>query len=106
MNLARAMLLASVLLAACDSPDHAACLSACDAQNKCSGAKQTNCGGLCNAKPPDCSSEYTAYWTCAGSHLSEVCSPLTGTCADQFGKWSSCVTAFCLVNPLDSNCYY
>jgi hypothetical protein len=95
-----------LFLAACDTPDHAACLSACDAQNKCAGAKQTRCANLCNARPKDCTNEYTTYWTCAGTHLDEVCNALSGTCGDAFGKYSTCITAYCTVNPLDTNCYY
>lgn len=98
--------LALALLAACDTADHAACLNACDAQNKCAGAKQQACASLCNARPKDCTNEYTTYWTCAGAHLDEVCSPLSGTCGDAFGKFSTCVTAYCTVHPLDTDCYY
>jgi hypothetical protein len=96
----------ALVLAACDAPDHADCLSACDAQNMCVGATQQRCSGLCNAKPRDCTAEYTDYWTCAGTHLNDACNAFSNSCADTFAKYSSCVTAFCLANPLDSNCYY
>ncbi len=98
---------ASALLA-CGSvpPEHTACLNACNAENKCPGAKQERCDSLCNARPPDCTSEYTAWWTCAGNHLDQACGSYLNTCATEFAHWDNCVSAFCLVHALDSNCYY
>jgi hypothetical protein len=104
---ATAVVLGALALFSCgDSPDHADCLNACAAQNQCPGAMQENCTGLCNARPKDCTNEYTTYWTCAGTHLTEACGTAGGTCADAFGKYSVCITAYCLAYPLDSSCYY
>jgi hypothetical protein len=99
-------LLFLALIACGSAPDHTACANACAAQNKCAGAKQQNCGGLCNAEPPDCTNEYTAWWTCAGAHLDQACSAFNGSCSSEFDKYSTCVTAYCVTRPLDSNCYY
>jgi hypothetical protein len=108
-RLAVAIVLAALVLAGCggppDSPEHAACIEACNAQNKCAGAKQESCDGLCGARPKDCTKEYSDYWLCADAHLAEACNSFAD-CNTQFSKLSACVVAYCLVYALDSACYY
>ncbi|HZS38367.1 MAG TPA: hypothetical protein VFF06_16135 [Polyangia bacterium] len=101
----RALLLVLWLGACGGSPEQLACLDACNAQNKCAGVKQQNCGGLCHAIPRDCTKEFSNYWLCADAHLAEACSSFSD-CSDPFAKLASCITAYCIVYPLDASCYY
>lgn len=108
MRLHFAVLALAVLFSGCgDRPEHAACLKACEARNKCAGAKQERCDGLCGAEPKDCTREYADWWTCAGGHLDEACSSdFSSSCGTEFAHWGTCVEAFCLVHALDPDCYY
>lgn len=100
--------LALAALSACGATTDAAiasCRNACGTENSCAGAKQQNCGGLCDARPSKCVQEYADYWTCAEAHPAEACSSYK-SCTDVFATLSTCILAFCIAYPLDSACFY
>ncbi len=81
------------------------CLEACEAENACPGAEDTNCDGLCGAVPDDCRAEIAGYWDCAAAHLGEACDSYL-SCTSEFSELTVCVGAYCLLHPLDRDCYY
>ena len=95
-----------LLLAGCGSPERRACVSACEAGNKCTGAKQQRCQSLCDAVPDGCTTEFRDYWSCAADHPEDACGGYLNACGTEFAKHANCITAWCFTHPLDAACYY
>jgi hypothetical protein len=81
------------------------CIDACEAENACPGEDPEPCDDLCRAVPEDCVQEHMAYWGCAAANIDQACSAFTD-CGSELADMSTCITAYCLVNPFSSDCYY
>ena len=107
-RLAARLALLALLFVGCVSPEDPPtnCDRACAAENACAGAKQYNCASLCDAIPEGCEEEHRAYWDCAFAHVDQACKSYLGPCGSEFTKWGLCIAFWCMVHPLDANCYY